>query len=369
MRNSGGWLGVMAIVLVFGGAANAAEAPLMVAAEVEAGVGLDAQDVRRAIAGELHREVVAPAAAPGIDAPNILLVSVDRVRTVVSFRAPSDEHASRAIPTPPDRAGRLRAVAWLAGNLARDQVSPLVLAAAQAQPTPIAAASGDVPAAARPSSEATSPLAAAAIEPPAMSAAPHDARADGPGGGALGLWATPAVRSLDDPTWTVTASAGEAAEYGNWRARAEVGDGPLSLLAPTFSVEAERHRLDGWLLGGALDFGPRPDHLLGFAVTGGLEQRWRGFRFEETLGLGLESSLGSNQLTQTTTSSLTGVNSQTTTTSTPQSAAYARVFVAASHPVWRAWDVVARLGVHTNLAGTLDDAFVASSLGLRLRVP
>ena len=46
----------------------------------------------------------------------------------MSLRAGAAPAVSRTIATPPDRPGRLRSIGWLAGNLVRDQVGPIVAA-------------------------------------------------------------------------------------------------------------------------------------------------------------------------------------------------------------------------------------------------
>ncbi len=356
MRKLGLWIGVLGIV-VTGRAARAGEGdtPLMVAAEIAPGVGLDVEDVRRVIADELRRRVVAPALAPTVDAEDVLVVAVDEARIVASFHARSDERASRAIATPPDRAARLRAVAWLAGNLARDQVSPLVMAAATAPPIN-AALVADAP-----------PLKPAVVEPPAAVAPPAETIAGPTQSDALELRATPDARSVTDPTWTVTASAGPSVQYLSLRHPDEIAQGEFVL--PAWQIEVQRRRLGGWLLGGALDYGPSDMHGFGLAVTGGVEQGWRGFRLEESLGLGLESANVRHQTTAVTSSSVNGIASETTTSSSLSTTPYARLFATASHPVWRAWDVVARFGAHTILATSAQDTFFTASIGVRLRLP
>ncbi|HEX4404623.1 MAG TPA: hypothetical protein VH560_07335, partial [Polyangia bacterium] len=332
-------------IAVFGMVATArasegGDTPLMVAAEIAPGVGLDGEDVRRAIADELHRRVVAPALAPTVDAEEVLVVAVSPARIVVSFHARSDERAARAIATPPDRAARLRAVAWLAGNLARDQVSPLVMAAATATASPPAVAS---PMAVAP------PTDVGAVEPPATAGSPSAVTAPRRSDG-LALRATRAERSAD-PTWTVTVAGGPSIDYAVLRhPSGNVPGGDF--IQSSWQLEVQRRRLEGWLLGGALDYGPSEAHGFGLAVTGGMEQRWRGFYVEESLGVGFESAIIRSQTTQTTNSSISGVSSETTTASSLETAPYARLFVTAAHPVWNAWDLVARAGVHATLTDT-----------------
>jgi hypothetical protein len=211
------------------------------------------------------------------------------------------------------------------------------------------------------------PATRAVVEPPAAVAPSAEAVASSPQSEALEVRATTAERSVADPTWTVTASGGPSVDYLALRHPGEVAQG--NFVQSAWQLDVQRRRLDGWLLGGALDYGPSIEHGFGLAVTGGMEQRWRGFRFEEALGVGLESALVHTQMTQVTNSSLSGSNSQTTISTSLGSAPYARLFATASHPVWRAWDVVARIGAHTTLTDTEDDTFFTASLGVRLRLP
>src|SRR4051812_47693351 len=107
------------------------ERPLLVTVEIEPGAGADATQVRRAIATELGRPVVGLATSaggkgPSPGGPDVLLVTLDRERVVLSMRRRSDETVARALLVPSERGARLRAIAWLAGNLARDQASPLL---------------------------------------------------------------------------------------------------------------------------------------------------------------------------------------------------------------------------------------------------
>ena len=353
MRKLGTWIGVLGIVVTARAArAGEGDAPLMVAAEIAPGIGIDGEDVRRVIADELHRTVAAPASAPDVDAQDILLVSVGRTRTVVSFRASTDGRASRAIPTPADRAGRLRAVAWLAGNLARDQVSPLVLAAVTTPPgMPTAETKDEAPVQAAARLSATQP----ALVPPVV----PDLAAPSTDATVVHQRAAPTEHLSEDPSWTITLAGGPTMSY-----LADEDEAPANF-TPSWQGEVQHRPFGAWLLGGAIDFGPTPLHRLGFAATAGLVQRWRDFRFEEALGVGVET--GTTSSTSIQNSSLTGVNS-TTETST-SATLYARAFVTVAHPLWRSWDVVLRVGGHSNLEGTLDTAFLASSLGVRLRLP
>ena len=80
----------------------------------------DAAEIRRAIGTELHARTVAPMSTPAEVPGRALIVALDRERIAMSLRANDGTSVARIIPAPVERAARLRAIAWLAGNLARD---------------------------------------------------------------------------------------------------------------------------------------------------------------------------------------------------------------------------------------------------------
>jgi hypothetical protein len=362
MRSWGSRFGVLVTaVLVSRGALAADPAldpPLMVAAEIDAGLGVDARAVREAIGAELHRTITAPAAGPDADLRDVLLVSMSRERTVVSFRARTDEAAARAIRTPADRAARLHAVAWLAGNLARDQVSPLVMVAAlESAPPSDAATEAPAP----PPAATTAPPDVRTAAPPPIAASPsHVAPAPST---VLTRRSEDAPAPLAAPTWIFSLAGGSAMtdEAGNGGAR-QVD------FARAFQAEVQHRQGAGWLLGGAIDYGPTPFHRMGYAVTGALQQRWSAFRLEESLGFGIEASVNGLTMTPQTLNPMTGASSGLTAVS-PTTAPYLRAFVTAAYPLWRSWDLVLRVGAHSDIEATLDTAYLATSLGVRLSLP
>src|SRR4051812_46435106 len=130
MHNRGMWAagvaGAMLVVIGIADSARAADDPLLVVVETEPGLGVDAADVRRRIAGELGAQVVSPSDPAASRASQVLIVALDQRDIRISMRSGAAASASRTIPDVAERAARLRAVAWLAGNLARDQVGPLL---------------------------------------------------------------------------------------------------------------------------------------------------------------------------------------------------------------------------------------------------
>ena len=137
-------------------AAAAVVAPLLVVVETAPGAAVDAVEVRHAIAEELGTTVRAPRDPAAPDTRDVLIVAVDRAEIQMSLRAGAAGAVSRAVPAPGDRKARLQSIGWLAGNLARDQVGPIV--ALMPTPAPVAVASVEVAPSAR--AEASPPAAA-----------------------------------------------------------------------------------------------------------------------------------------------------------------------------------------------------------------
>ena len=164
------------------GRARGADGPLLVAVEVAPGLDLTPADVRQAVATELDIPVVGSREAAANTGTDVLLVWLDARELRMSLRAGVAPAVSRTIVMPPDRAGRLRSISWLAGNLGRDQVGPIV------------AANGTPPAAAD---------APPATQPPRFPAAtaPHD----GAGPDAV---VSSGERERTDATWAITGGGG-----------------------------------------------------------------------------------------------------------------------------------------------------------------
>ena len=99
---------------------------VVVVVDGSAGLGLGGDDVRQAISDELRAPVISPSEPAAGDASNILVVSVDKATVRMTLRASGREPTTRSIPASSDRSARLRDIGWLAGNLLRDQVSPIV---------------------------------------------------------------------------------------------------------------------------------------------------------------------------------------------------------------------------------------------------
>ena len=168
------------------GLARGAGRPLLVAVEAAPGGDVGPADVRQVVAAELAEPVVGAREANADAASDILLVALDPREIRMSLRAGAGPIVSRTIAAPPDRPGRLRSIGWLAGNLVRDQVGPIV--AAREAPPPAAAlapsygATGSAPR--RAASIAAHPAAVVRGRPRAAAATiPHSAWAITVGGG------------------------------------------------------------------------------------------------------------------------------------------------------------------------------------------
>ena len=134
-------IGLGFFVTFFGGrfdqSARAADGQLLVVVEAPPALETDAEEIRRAIGAELHARTIAPMSTPAEAPGRALIVALDRDRIAMSLRANDGTSVVRVIPAPVERGARLRAIAWLAGNLARDQVSP-ILAEGPAESSPSA---------------------------------------------------------------------------------------------------------------------------------------------------------------------------------------------------------------------------------------
>ncbi len=166
-------LGLGLVVAFSGRPARAAEAPLLVVVEAPPALEADAAEIRRAIGAELRCQTVAPMKTTA-DAPErALIVAIDAERIAMSLRSGDGPPVTRVIPAPAERAARLRAIAWLAGNLARDQVSP-ILAESPPEPSPLATVP-PLPATSAPTEPPPAPTASPTTAPSSPLPPPSDA--------------------------------------------------------------------------------------------------------------------------------------------------------------------------------------------------
>jgi len=333
---------VVSIVLLTG-RARAADAPLLVAVEVAPGVDVSPADVRQAVASELGTLVVGSREPDAAVASGVLVVGLDARELRMSLRAGIAPPVSRTITMPPDRPGRLRSIGWLAGNLVRDQVGPLV-ATPHAEPA----------SAPRP-----------ATEPPAL-AEPSPTRA----GEAEAVVASRA-RGGDaaHSTWAITAAGGPTgqASITNVDSPAWFGTGMV------YHIEASHQATpESFILGVALEAGPDSDqgtpHFLGVAPFIGSGWHGRLWFIEGTLGLGLEALIGRVKTLTASNNSSTGTWTETDVSFKPVPGLYARLQGTGGLRVSRRFDVMAQVGAHLSPSG-LFGSYLSSGVGLRLRLP
>ena len=132
-----GWclVGLAACVALIGRGARASDAPLLVVVEAPPALDADAAEIRRVIGGELRSPTVAPTQNASEVGDRTLIIALERDRMTMSLHTNDASPVVRAIRLPAERDARLRAIAWLAGNLVRDQVSP-ILSEAPPEPPP-----------------------------------------------------------------------------------------------------------------------------------------------------------------------------------------------------------------------------------------
>ena len=148
-------------------APTASDEPLLVVVERSHGATASPEAVRHAVAEELHRPVVGPGDAAGKSATQMLVVTIAPDSVGMQMRAAGDAAARRRIQPLMSGESSLRVVAWLAGNLARDQVTELMDALPAAPPV----TANSPPAAPTQPPPAATEL-AAAVAPPAVVGAP-----------------------------------------------------------------------------------------------------------------------------------------------------------------------------------------------------
>src|SRR4051812_5956867 len=194
-----GVLAALALTAAHGAALGAAS-PLLVSVEVAPGVNVAPGDVRRAVATELGTTVVGAREPTAGGAGDVLLVALDPHEIRMSLRAGAAPIVSRTISAPSDRTERLRSIGWLAGNLVRDQIGPIVAtAAAGAPPAP----APEPHPAIDPPPLATSPPPVLAVgAPPSTSSTPAAVVASPP---------TNVAAAIPGPVWWIAVSGGPVA--------------------------------------------------------------------------------------------------------------------------------------------------------------
>jgi hypothetical protein len=352
-RNGSCLVGMAIFVVVSGPPAHAAEGPLLVVVEAPPALDADAAEIRRAIGVELRAQTVAPMKRSAEPPGRALIVAFDRDRIAMSLRTNDAIPVVRDIPTPTDRAARLRAIAWLAGNLARDQVTPIV-ADMDAEPTPLATIPSMAPSAATEPPPLPSPTPTATAVVPAAPVTPTAAETV-----ATKERVAPAENLNDPYHWSIT-----------------FADGPIAAIAKAWSTPIygtgwhldvqRRSEKNGFLLGAALsgtngDFAPEGIGMLAFVGSASRRGRWS---FEASFGAGVDLALEPVTSVTATHSSANGFATTATQADAIRPGLLADAGVAVAHPLWQSVDAVVRLGAHLSTI-FVDDWFLTTTLGLR----
>jgi hypothetical protein len=352
------------------GAAWGAQSPLLVSVEVAPGVNVAPADVRRAVATELGTTVVGTREPTADSAADVLLVALDPREIRMSLRASAAPIVSRTIAVPSDRTGRLRSIGWLAGNLVRDQIGPIV-ATSEVPPAPPVEAH---PAVDPPLVAASAPPPLVAVDPPPVAAsAPPASAASTPRPGSstpAAVVASPpasAVAAIPHAAWSITVSGGPAMSVMR-----EPIMGQNVMHGSAYQIEVQRQSPDGILVGVALKAGPDllPHHYLSGAVFAGEAWRRRAWFVETTLGLGVGAIDGLQTTGMTIGDVTTGAS--TTTQQWTSVGWVPELFVRAAGTggvqLSRLFDLVAQLGAHLSSDGDRG-SYGSAVVGMRVRLP
>ena len=353
MRSVCRWIWCAAVgVIAVTGVARGADAPLLVSVEITPGLDVGPADVRRTVATELGAPVVGAWEEAAADTASLLLVDVAPREVRMSLRTGAMPVVSRTIASPVDRPGRLRSIGWLAGNLVRDQVGPLVATAAAPAPMPSAA-------------EARPPT-----EPPPV---PSGATSRDSAGPAAVVASRPPARddAVPHARWAITAGAGPALNVTHFPDYTSHGETYFTR-GTVYQIEVQHQASpDTVLLGAALEIGPNAPnrHYFGAAAFAGSRWSRRSWFVEANLGVGLEVlDEGTRNVTVTSSSDMLGTLSQTTVSSGPVPEFFARGTGAVGVNLTQSFDMVVQLGAHLSSEGQLG-SYLSSTIGVRMRLP
>lgn len=300
---------------------------------------LNPQDVRSAIAHELRRRVVSPIDAPAAADADAMIVGGAADRVVVSLHASPDRWLSRSVRAPSDDEGRLRVIAWLAGNLGREQVA---LAQQTAHVAVVAPSPAVAPSSANPPTS-----------PPAMPEL------------AIGV-ATP----QDEPSrnvgastpWSVAVLGGPALSVGHECC----GVGWYTQLPGiAWDVRLTHVDQDGRSWGASVELGPGDDHVVGVAGALGTSWRRRRLSLETTIDGGLALDRRRVDTISVSENSATGLESTRTSTLALRPAFFARPALAAGVRVAADVELITQLAARLSTSGLAASSLIGS-VGLRV---
>jgi hypothetical protein len=338
--------------------AHAAHRPLLVVVEAPPAADADPAEIRRAIGTELRSETIAPMKTSTDPPQRALIVALDRERIAMSLRTNDAAPVVRSIPSPPEHAARLRAIAWLAGNLARDQVSP-ILAEAPPDISPLSA----MP---------PLPSAGATADPPPPPVAPTNATEPPPLADTPTIVTRPESKPPGPAHWSIGIADGPTT---NTFFCSQTNSSPFSAICAPGAVFGTAWRLEvqrrpngnGFFWGAAVEgtegfrFSPQ---LVGASIFIGSAKQHGRWTLESSAGAGIELSSSSETTTTATESSMYGFTSMITTSSSARPGLSADGAIAAAHPIWDALDVVCRFGAHLSTVD-FSDWYLSGTIGLR----
>lgn len=345
--------------------------PLLVVVETSSGAGVGPAEVRRAIAGELGAEVRAPRDPAAPDTADLLIVTVNQAEIRMSLRTRASGVVSRAVPAPGERKARLASIGWLAGNLAREQVSAII--AAEPEPASVSTASTEgEPAASVASASVASPP---PLEPPPLpeisprGVAPTSAAEMASASEGILSARSLAVAETAVTSWSFTLAGGPTALFVSPRDAASdqsVWPGP-----GVYSLEVQRRpSAAGSFLGAALEVAPdlglsagTGADLIALTALGGVGHRFGRTFVEGTVGFGLEAYQWTTSATMLSPRGL----SSTSEGAAVRLGLHLRGQATAGVLLSTSFDLVASLGGHLGTVGKWDH-FVTSALGVRFRL-
>jgi hypothetical protein len=364
-------IGFGMLTVLTGGSARAGDGPLLVVVEAPPALDADAAEIRRAIGTELHSRTVAPMKTPAETSDRALIVALDRDRIAMSLRTSDAAPVARSIPAPPERAARLRAIAWLAGNLARDQVGPLVAEAPVQMPSLATLPPTEV------APSVTEP-------PPRVPVAPPPSEAHLTGDSATTISSRAHAEKPAGPSrWSILVTDGPTTNFPICHVNNGSSSGPPAFCAPfleygtAWRLEAQhRSGSGGFFTGAALsgtagagssggDFAPQ---LIGALAYVGSSRHLGRWTFEVTGGAGLELATVFRTVYTVTLSSSGGATADSTSSDAVTPALFADGTAALAHPVSETLDIVLRLGAHLTTV-TYENWFLSSTIGLRYNLP
>jgi hypothetical protein len=344
--------------------ARAAAEPLLVVVEAEPGADVAPAEIRAVLREELKTPILSPKDAKASDATRLLVVTLDGPAIRVSLRESQSELVTRTVGAPSGQSARLRTIAWLAGNLARDQVTKIVDGPVPGRTAVDTApgASGSAPASAGLQPAATpQPL-----QPPPPTSVATSTAVDS-------VAVTPSSATSNRASeWAVTVSAGPL--LVPFPAGASIAGSNISIagLGSAYELRVQRSESHGLNLSLAVEIGqPLPHYDLPFFGVAGLAgKHWdhRHWFAELAAGVGVEVAKGRTETTRTTASSVSGFESTLVTTYEERPGLFATGRGALGLPLSPSLDALAELGVLVGSLGYQTD-FLSTTLGLRLRIP